>query len=246
MEILNRFPINIGSIETETIAMVTGIAIGVIGIAVNLRSSKRHREELAAIQKNQEKIRDEHDAKRTRFEWNDIERGVEEICEHLSSEEFIPDILVGIPGAGVIISQLAIIRMMEENRHTFILKCEPSESESRFPSEYVETSTPTWRFGIPKETFQDPGIRILILDDFANSGHTLKNIKQFYLENGISENNIRTISLISRTGLRNEGMSPDYTWMEVESYHVYMPWGHASKNSRIKEAMEQEENPIHT
>lgn len=76
------------------------------------------------------------------------------------------------------------------------------------------------------------GKAVLILDDYAQSGDTLLQVRQNLEWLGFGSDCIRTAALVSVRGLQESGKKPDFTWFWVDGPDVHMPWGHASKKVR--------------
>ena len=165
-----------------------------------------------------------------RFEWAHVEAGIRQLCRWIT-REFSPDFLLAIPGAGVILTELAVIEL-GDTHPIFVAQQLPESSKETFPPGGVEFATAKWRYWFPTEILLQKHKNVLIIDDYAQSGDTLVQVRQTLEGLGFDPDHIKTAALISVRGLQESGKKPDFTWFWVEGHDVHMPWGHASKKVR--------------
>lgn len=181
------------------------------------------------------KRRTERLHRQQRFEWSDVSQGVRQICKWVKKDQFIPDFIIGVPGAGVILSELAVIELGEKTPIFMIYQKPANDSESFGFEHGHEFKTAKWRYFIPSELLAQKGRKGLVIDDYAQSGDSLRELKKALIEKGFPQEDLKTAALISVAGLWESQKNPDYSWFKAETHDVHMPWGHASKKIRTAE-----------
>ena len=167
-----------------------------------------------------------------RFEWAHVQQGVSTICRDIKRDGITPDYFVAVPGAGIILTEMAIISFGEDKQYPiYYIEQKHLDDNSPFDCTHgVEVKTRKWRYWLPKELIDKKELKGLIFDDFVSSGDTLMNLKSALSEHNV---NIVTAGLICNSHNINYSM-PDYHYFVVDDSDVYMPWGHADKKERIK------------
>lgn len=199
---------------------VLGFAIGIIGLIYAFYSENKRKKE--QIHRQQ------------RFEWGHVQQGVKQICNWIKQDKFNPDFLLTVPGAGIILTELASIELGEGMPIYIVQQTPVQQSKTSHALSGLEIKTSKWHYFIPQDIFthKKKDTKVLIIDDYAQSGDTLYEIKNTLVANGFKSENIKTASLITLKGLVESSKSPDYSWFFVDTYDVHMPWGHASKKVR--------------
>jgi hypoxanthine phosphoribosyltransferase len=189
---------------------------------------QKHVDAILAIQANVQKAT---------FEWDDVERGVRELCNQIiDHDRFRPDFLLGVPGAGVILTELALFEIGDEYLPMYMIHQKPVTSSHLFDSTNgVEFRTPNWRYWIPPEIRSKTKQKVLVLDDYAQTGASLRELKACLISEGFRGDNVKTAAFIATSNLWEAGVQPDYWWRRVDTWDVQMPWGHASKRIRMGE-----------
>jgi hypoxanthine phosphoribosyltransferase len=199
--------------------IVPGLAVGLAGFTFAVLNERRRRRQVLHRQQ--------------RFEWEHIYQGVRQLCKRISRDGFRPDALIAIPGAGLIPVELAVIEW-GDFLPVYTIHQEPvTRNPSTLPSVTFETSK--WRYFVPSDLLSLNHLSILLLDDYAHSGDTLRELRRALEAHGFAHDRIRTAALIATTGLKEVAKAPDYVWFWVDTFDVHMPWGHASKRVRTGE-----------
>ena len=200
---------------------ILGIFTGLFGVGYALYTEYKRRTERLHRQQ--------------RFEWSHVTQGVRQICKWLKRDRFNPDFLIGVPGAGVILTELAVIELGEEIP-IYMIYQKPAKDKVGFGFDHgYEFTTAKWRYWIPSELLAQKNLKGLIIDDYAQSGDSLRELKKALIDNGFQQKSIKTAALISVAGLWESQKNPDYSWFKAETHDVHMPWGHASKKIRTAE-----------
>ena len=139
--------------------------------------------------------------------WEEVQRLAEKVAEKVRASGFRPDVVVAISRGGfdparILCDQLAI---------------------QRLASLQVEYYTGVdQRRGAPEIIFplnsDVPELKVLVVDDISDSGHSLKASKDHVLERGASEVRVATLHVKPWSNFR-----PHYYAEEVEAWVVY-PW----------------------
>jgi hypoxanthine phosphoribosyltransferase len=76
---------------------------------------------------------------------------------------------------------------------------------------------------------KDKTAKLLILDDYAMTGDSLKGIVDLLLNNGVEQDNLRTAALVCTAGAWDgKGHKvPDFWWLKTTYDEFYFPWGKA-------------------
>lgn len=160
-----------------------------------------------------------------RFEWTHVQQGVRQVCRLLQKRGFHPEALIAVPGAGVLLSELAIIEINEWLPIVMIYQKKKSDA-SPFPfSGGVEVTTSKWRYYLSSDVLALKECRVLIFDDYAQSGDTLITLRDAMLNHGFARRAICSASLLNNRALRESGKVPDIAWFWVDTFDVHMPWG---------------------
>jgi hypoxanthine phosphoribosyltransferase len=197
--------------------IVPGLVVGLSGFTFAVLNERRRRRQVLHRQQ--------------RFEWDHVYQGVRQLCRAIARDGFMPDVLIGIPGAGLILDTLAVIEW-GDSLPVYVIHQEPIDALP--PANYagVTFETSKWRYFISMEVLSLSQKKVLILDDYAHAGDTLRELRRVLETNGFRRDHVRTAALVANTGLKEIAKAPDYVWFWVDTFDVHMPWGHASKRVR--------------
>src|SRR5947207_1838260 len=141
--------------------------------------------------RNESRRRKERLHRQQRFEWEHVTQGVRQLCKQIRSSGFEPDFLIGIPGAGMILIELSVIELGEDIP-IYNVQQKHSGTSGQFFGAGVEVQTAKWRYWIPSEILQQTDRRVLLLDDYAQSGDTLFGLRAALMEKGFAPEKICT------------------------------------------------------
>jgi len=69
--------------------------------------------------------------------------------------------------------------------------------------------------------------KLLVLDDFAMTGDSLKGFTDFFESQGVKRENIKTVALVgTRASIEGKNL-PDLCWFKTTEEQFYFPWGRA-------------------
>ena len=165
-----------------------------------------------------------------RFIWSDLESASRGLRNKIK-KKFRPDIVFTPCRRGA-----AVANLMFEVGENIILyvgiredrqekKFDFSSKEWKKDWEVVETEK--YFHYIPKAMLKERNANLLILDDFAMSGTSLKNIVNFLLDKGFSEDNIKTATIVCTDATYDAGRAPDFWWKKTPYTDFEFPWGRA-------------------
>lgn len=143
-------------------------------------------------------------------------------------QEFKPDIILSPSARGGIIA-FFLRQDISENIPIFVGVCQWRKSD-RFEgnmSSFSSVETENWQIYVPSAILDNKDKNILILDDFAMTGDTLRKMKELLVGKGVSEDNIRTMAVVATKVAILGNKGPNYQWLEVDSPSFYFPWGEA-------------------
>ncbi|NGZ26292.1 MAG: hypothetical protein G8345_05340 [Magnetococcales bacterium] len=172
---------------------------------------------------------------RTIISIDDILKGVDNIGSWLTKIKWHPDILVAIPGGGMIIAELLsfiindyipIITAFRKERTNDPLLILNSK-------EKCDTSKYSYYFSMTPMRSQK---KILIVDIYLNSGETIELFRNKLIESGVQIENIKVAVIVQSNNFRTGERSSDYHSIESNNYDVEFPWGKAIAAERAKNA----------
>lgn len=213
--------------------MLDNYSIGILGLIVTIIGSAVTIAALFYSFRIEKKRRKEELLRQQRFSWENIYEGIRQVLKWLKNDQFEPDIILSFPASSLIISSIAQLELNNKS-DIIIVKQLNKNANSLIYESYYEVSTEKWTYFLSPEIFLDIKKKILILTDFSQTGITLKTLKNSLIKNGIQEENIKTASLVCVKGVGLLNAIPDYVWIWVDTFNVFMPWGHISRTLREK------------
>lgn len=163
--------------------------------------------------------------KRTPFSWEHISSGVKDIRKWLQRRRFNPEMIIAIPGGGMIVAELLTFDKSE-----FLPIYVPTQLPAKqLPSKlnkdfFVKTKKYFYHF---PPSIELVGRRILILDIYQNSGETIDGICSWLIKNGVVRKNLKIAVITSVSTPRFTEFEADYSAYTSEGPNVFWPWGHA-------------------
>ncbi len=134
---------------------------------------------------------------------------ISEMCETLASKvkEYKPDILVGISRGGLV--PVRLLSDILDNRNVAIMKIEFYTGIGERAKEPKVTQP---------LTIDITGKRVLIVDDVADTGHSLMVASEYVKSKGASECRIATLHFKPTSAFK-----PDYYLASTDAWIIY-PW----------------------
>ncbi len=221
---------------------ILGLVLAVIGLVTGYVFYVLHQKEL-------ERLRRE----RTRADWDDIERGIQDIRAQLIKDDFIPDILICPLGTSLLVTELLVLSLEEKKPYLpiYVLETIDAKLEANkldgFIGEGADKLTvdhTDQKYLIPPHFSKLRGQKALLFDDGAVTGNTLVCLKEG-LRNDPFQINVRTAILFADHAARLlesrvEDKGPEkkrlnyvHRWVSTTDFH--MPWGHILEDKRYEE-----------
>jgi len=91
---------------------------------------------------------------------------------------------------------------------------------------FVISKTEKYNHYIPKGLLDQKKFKLLIIDDFADTGDSLKTIVDFLVDNGFEKENIKTATVVCSETAHRARKAPDY-FSTIMPSDFRFPWGEA-------------------
>jgi hypoxanthine phosphoribosyltransferase len=191
---------------------VAGFLVGVFGLIASIYYGKE------AARLNREK---------RRFSWEDLQTGARELARTIN-KTFKPDIIYTLSPRGGIIVYLSISEIGEDIPVYVGIQEDVRFGKFRFvPKDYDVVGTAKWNNYIPPSIWKEPGLKVLVIDDYAMSGDSLVNIVSHFISKGFRRENIKTATLVCSSNAIQGNKRPDYHYFTISDPTFYFPWGSA-------------------
>jgi hypoxanthine phosphoribosyltransferase len=165
-----------------------------------------------------------------RIPWSDLKSASRELRKEIN-RKFKPDIVFSPCRRGVTIANLVFD--VGENVILYVgIREDLREKDFYFSGnawkeDYAVVETKKYEHYIPKGMLKERDINLLILDDFAMSGSSLEKIKDFLVNEGFSEEKIKTATVVCTDAAYDAGKAPDFWWKKTPYTDFEFPWGKA-------------------
>ncbi|OGH87985.1 MAG: hypothetical protein A3J93_02305 [Candidatus Magasanikbacteria bacterium RIFOXYC2_FULL_42_28] len=153
-----------------------------------------------------------------RLSWEDVEKDTLKIIDDMKHDNFEPDLIVSIARSGLI--PAALIAYTLGNKQLYVVKIDFSKTQQDGKEQDLME-----RPVITQELTKDVrGLKILVVDEMAVSGSTLKMMKSYMDMKQPQE--VRYAVLYKQPWSE---FTPDYSGREIEAWPVY-PWKELRNN----------------
>jgi len=144
--------------------------------------------------------------------WRDVERDVLEIIDRMKADGFEPDVIISIARSGLI--PASMIAYALGNKELYVIKVDFSKIQKNGNDQELH-DTPR----ITQELTKDiHGLKVLVVDEMAVSGSTLKLVSSYMNIKGPAE--VRYAVLYKQPWAEFE---PDYYGSKTKEWPMY-PW----------------------
>ncbi|MDD1689205.1 MAG: hypothetical protein LUQ66_00910 [Methanoregula sp.] len=224
--------------ELFSLGTLIGIAGFIFGFWQYLKSEKNQRKS-EAFQEKSEKFQQKYEElylKVRTITWDELEKASRDLRKKFEETGFRPNIIFTPCRRGASIANM--MYGVDENIFLYVGlridergKPKPSDLPlNDLNEEWEDVKTRKYHHYIPKFFLTDlnRNKKLLILDDFAMSGDSLKDIVTDLIEKkGFKKENIKTATIICTSVARDANKSPDFTVFDTEYSDFYFPWGKA-------------------
>jgi hypoxanthine phosphoribosyltransferase len=161
-----------------------------------------------------------------RFEWNDVEDGVQHLNKEIT-KRFDPELILTISAPGAIVTNLFVThRSTLTSVYIGITLHREDPRTLSFTTDHHIITTSKWRIAVPNALLRHRDKKLLVLDGAVITGDAMDNLLKLLKESGFDRNNILTACLITTDVALRADKEPDIYWRNVPDCEVYMPWGH--------------------
>ncbi|MBD0297305.1 MAG: hypothetical protein ICV84_19260 [Flavisolibacter sp.] len=155
-----------------------------------------------------------------RFEWNEIELGVQYLSKKVLNQ-FNPDVILAISHGGSIVANLL---------HKYADRIIPILHVTYYDEERLNALTDravvydtNCIVEIPKSIFALKDKKIAVVDDTVVTGDLLKEVKKKFEENGMT--NFKFFVLFASPTAIEGKKGPHEYWKKLEEMDYHLPWG---------------------
>lgn len=153
-----------------------------------------------------------------RLTWEDVEKDALHIIDCMKKDSFDPDIIVSIARSGLI--PAAMIAYALGNKQLYVIKVDFSKVQKSGQDQELND-----RPVITQELSKDvQGLKVLVVDEMAVSGSTLKLVKTYMEMKNPRE--VRYAVLYKQPWAE---FQPDYSGQEIKAWPLY-PWKELRNN----------------
>ena len=158
--------------------------------------------------------------------WNEVHEMMLRIAEKIRDDAFRPDIIVGLARGGLVPARVFSDLLEQSNLATIRTECYVGTSKSKSKPVLSE-----------KLSARVEGQSVLLVDDVADTGRSLKLAKRHIMESGARE--IRIVALFKKPW---STLKPDYSAAETSLWVVF-PW---DMKETVRSAFENRGNMTNT
>ena len=153
-----------------------------------------------------------------RLSWEDVEKDTLHIIDRMKEENFDPDIIVSIARSGLI--PAAMIAYVLGNKQLYVIKVDFSKVQKSGQDQELNDKPV-----ITQELTKDvQGLKVLVVDEMAVSGSTLKLVKAYMDMKNPQE--VRYAVLYKQPWAE---FQPNYSGREIKEWPLY-PWKELRNN----------------
>jgi hypoxanthine phosphoribosyltransferase len=169
----------------------------------------------------------------TSVSWDQIKSNADYLREYFNKKEFFPDIVFTPCKRGA-----TIVNLMYGVNETVLLytgirirKHEKTPPIANWEKEWESVQTDKYYSYIPKSMIElakrNDNLKLLIIDDFAETGQSLDYIKNFLGDHNFNPDNIKTATIVAnRLAIKNMKL-PDEAGIKTNETEFTFPWGRA-------------------
>jgi nucleoside phosphorylase/hypoxanthine phosphoribosyltransferase len=161
------------------------------------------------------------------FTWDRISDASRCIGDMLANTFYPCAVLTYTPRSGII--ALLIRDCIDKSIPLFVgMVFHKDEQHSFNPKYFVKVETSKMEVFIPKDILTYCNQNILIVDEYTLTGDSLFILKDFLINQGFTQEKVKTLSLITSAAAIISRKAPDFKAFIIDSAVFTMPWGSAS------------------
>jgi hypoxanthine phosphoribosyltransferase len=221
-------------ITANLVFAIVGVGFTLVGIGLSYRAHRQQQGTQEKLRKTQQKLQEAQSelkaevAKRKRITWAELPKRSRSLRDDFEGD-FSPDLIItpGLRGGTI----LNLMYGVKENKLTYTGFREDTrwsnQLDSRPRGYMLLNETSDYRHYLPEGVTEEPtDQKILILDDYAKTGESLRKFRKSLIELGFDSENIKTASIVCSETVTKGGEPPDYYSLSMPSGFDF-PWGEA-------------------
>ena len=154
-----------------------------------------------------------------KISWSALGEKIQHLCGQVSDRDHRPEVVIGISRGGLILAQCLAHAL--DTKECYCIGIFRNTSETK----YSERGQPTFKWGLSEDIVNNKSV--IIADDIAGDGGTLKSAAEYLIELGAAS--VTTCVIVKNKGCRKD---PDYFSTEVDDWVVF-PWEQLNENSSV-------------
>jgi len=168
---------------------------------------------------------------RFRFSWHDVYEGTRELSKK-AIKKYKPNVIITGAGGPSIVANL-LVEHQQYFTYQITLPVEGygiksqldcSNSYEKVPS--ISSDYDIWMPNDIATMYKDKeNVRILIVDDAIFRNEIYLSTRNYLIEKGYFENNIKICTLVVLIASLKSKVIPDYYYFQVDTPNFYLPWG---------------------
>lgn len=208
------------------IGTMIGIVIGILGLVAAIVAAVDSRRQAQKYQAEFQKSRT--------ITWDELRQGSNSLRKEIE-KNFRPTAIFTPCRRGA-----SIANLMYDNQENILLYV-GIRIDKRLPGAAQMATPPTndWRVAdtgkyyhyIPNSLVnllvKEKTARLLILDDYTQTGDSLARITNFLKENGAEPSNLKTAAMVCHDSAIQGNKAPDFYWRNTDKSDFLFPWGKA-------------------
>lgn len=161
---------------------------------------------------------------RKSMSWKKImKQGIADLTEKV--EKIKPDCIITFSGRGSIVCSLVVTELDNKYPVYMCLLKRRYNNSFLYPQNWTNFETAKWSVFVPDEVLKFKDKKILIIDDITNSGETIDKLTKHLIEQGISSQNLFSMSLIANVDVLSKLYIPQEYWKKLDVLEYKVPWG---------------------
>lgn len=162
-----------------------------------------------------------------RINWEDLLSLTKELKQKIY-KKYEPEIFFSPCRRGATIANLMFLANDNISLYVGIREDLREKKKLKFQPKGYEIIPQTGKYNhyIPKSLLEETKSNLLILDDFTDTGDSLKSIVDFLLTKGFDENRIKTATVVCSETAHRGGKNPNFDSITMPP-DFYFPWGRA-------------------
>ncbi|AJQ93079.1 phosphoribosyltransferase [Gynuella sunshinyii] len=153
-----------------------------------------------------------------KISWSALGEKIQYLSEQVGKRDDLPEVVIGISRGGLILAQCLAHTL--DTKECYCIGIFRNTSETK----YSQRGQPFFKWGLSADIVNNKSV--IIADDIAGDGGTLKSAAEYLIELGAAS--VTTCVIVKNKGCRKD---PDYFATEVDDWVVF-PWELLNENEQ--------------